>query len=315
MTNYRRATSGVLLSIVFLGAFSCLIIFSQPFLGDLLESGSEAALMEGVLGAMQNNALVGSINNGQDIVVESSFEILPINARAALSLRSDLYNVDEIIFEKDKELIFPIASLTKLMTAVVVLDKYNLSDIITVGEVADLQSPMMQDVKLGDSMPVESFLELMLVRSSNKAAYSLAEQIEEQNFVSAMNKKAKAIGLKKTFFVDPSGLSDQNVSSAEDLVKLSKYILRNYPRIAKISSQKKVNIPGLGEVENTDELLSEIPGIVFSKTGFTLAADGCLLLVTRDSGSANYLINIVLGAGDRFSEMKKLIRCSEVICE
>ena len=164
-------------------------------------------------------------------------------------------------------------------------------------------------------MPVESFLELMLVRSSNKAAYSLAEQIEEQNFVSAMNKKAKAIGLKKTFFVDPSGLSDQNVSSAEDLVKLSKYILRNYPRIAKISSQKKVNIPGLGEVENTDELLSEIPGIVFSKTGFTLAADGCLLLVTRDSGSANYLINIVLGAGDRFSEMKKLIRCSEVICE
>jgi len=315
MINYRRATSGVLLSIVFLGAFSCLIIFSQPFLGDLLESGSEAALMEGVLGAMQNNALVGSINNGQDIVVESSFEILPINARAALSLRSDLYNVDEIIFEKDKELIFPIASLTKLMTAVVVLDKYNLSDIITVGEVADLQSPMMQDVKLGDSMPVESFLELMLVRSSNKAAYSLAEQIEEQNFVSAMNKKAKAIGLKKTFFVDPSGLSDQNVSSAEDLVKLSKYILRNYPRIAKISSQKKVNIPGLGEVENTDELLSEIPGIVFSKTGFTLAADGCLLLVTRDSGSANYLINIVLGAGDRFSEMKKLIRCSEVICE
>jgi len=312
MTNYRRATSGVLLSIVFLGAFSCLIIFSQPFLGDLLGSVSEAALTEGVSGVMQNNTLA---SNTQEIVVESSVEVLPINARAVFSLRSNLSSADEVIFEKDKDLTFPIASLTKLMTAVVVLDKYNLSDIITVSDIADLQSPMLQDVKLGDTMPVESFLELMLVRSSNKAAYSLAEPMGEKKFVSRMNQTAKIIGLENTSFADPSGLSDKNISSAKDIAKLSKYILKNYPRIAEISSKKKVNIPGLGEVENTDELLGKIPGIIFSKTGFTLAADGCLLLVTRDYGSANYLINIVLGAGDRFSEMKKLIRCSEVVCE
>ena len=70
---------------------------------------------------------------------------------------------------------------------------------------------------------------------------------------------------------------------------------------------KDFNVPNLGMIKNSDELLGEIPEIVCSKTGFTTQAKGCLLLVMNNSKNNDYLINIILGADDRFSEMKKLI--------
>jgi D-alanyl-D-alanine carboxypeptidase len=204
------------------------------------------------------------------------------------------------------------------MTAVIVLDNYSLSDIITVDSVADSQDPMKQDVKLGDTMPVESFLEIMLVGSSNKSAYALSEgpggYMGEQEFVRLMNQKAESLELKKTFFVDPTGLSPENVSTVSDLTKLTEYILKNYNKIAQISSLKEIDVPGFGRIANTDQLLEEIPGTICSKTGFTTAAKGCLLLVTDNPQNNDYLINIILGADDRFLEMRKIIDWQNTIC-
>ena len=79
----------------------------------------------------------------------------------------------------------------------------------------------------------------MLIESSNKSAYALSEIMGEQKFVNLMNKKAKEIGLENTFFVDPTGLSSQDVSTASDLAKLAEYILKNYPKIARYNENKR----------------------------------------------------------------------------
>lgn len=291
-----RATWGFLLSLIFLFIFAYMISGVKWIFENSSQNQNSQTFSASISGAVENIQ-----------------QVLPpdISAESVISVESNLSNEDKILFEKNSETKLPIASLTKLMTAVIVLDNYSLSSNITVDKIADSQDPMKQDVKLGDTMPVESFLEIMLVESSNKSAYALSELIGEQKFVELMNQKAAEIGLQNTYFNDPTGLSDQNVSTASDLVKLAKYILKNYPKISDISGAKEFYIPNFGKVENTDQLLGEVPEIVCSKTGFTTQAKGCLLLVIRPKGhpakSNDYLINVILGADDRFSEMKKLI--------
>jgi D-alanyl-D-alanine carboxypeptidase len=127
-----------------------------------------------------------------------------------------------------------------------------------------------------------------------------------------MNLKAKKIGLKNTFFADPTGLSAQNVSTVNDLMTLAKYILKNYPEIAQITTIKNYELDNLGKITNTNQLLTDVPEIIFSKTGFTNYANGCLLIAINNLENNNYLINIILGADDRFLEMKKLINWKNI---
>jgi len=135
----------------------------------------------------------------------------------------------------------------------------------------------------------------------------LSEGMENQNFVRLMNEKARDIGMNGTAYTEPTGLSEKNVSTADDLVKLAKYILANHPEIAQISRIKEYDLNNYGLLKNTDELLGEVPGIVVSKTGFTLEAKGCLFLVINNYEENDYLISVILGADDKFSEMKKMI--------
>lgn len=310
--DIKRIIGGPLLSIVFLVVFAYMIADVNYFFSSYPQNPE--AFLGSVSAGVKNVAPQSEIEDISQITIQPGLTIKPslaVNAESALSVESNLKNVSRVLFEKDSNVRLPIASLTKLMTAVVVLDNYNLSDNITVGEAADAQDPMKQDVKLGDIFPAESLLDIMLVESSNKAAYALAEKIGEPAFVGIMNKKAKDWGLRDTFFTDPTGLSPENISTASDLIKLAEHILKNYPKIAAISKLKEMYVPGFGRVENTDQLLGEIPDIICSKTGFTKEAKGCLLLVVGPSGDPaqnnNYIINVILGADDRFSEMEKLI--------
>jgi D-alanyl-D-alanine carboxypeptidase len=310
--DIKRAISGFVLSFIFLVFFVCTAALCQSVFTGYLQKYNAASFVGGISEAVQIGTQTYAAIN-QTPSPEPTPIAIQIDAKAAISIESNLRGENKVIFEKENNRQFPIASLTKLMTAVVALDNYDLSATITVDEMADSQSSMQQDVKLGDILPAENFLEMMLVRSSNKSAYALAELMGEQRFVALMNQKAMFWGLNDTHFVDPTGLSDGDTSSVGDIARLAENILKDYSRIAYISSEKQIYIPGFGQVDNTDELLGEIPGIVFSKTGFTVVADGCLLLVTHNSDN-NYLINVILGAGDRFSEMKKLIQCSRMAC-
>ncbi len=193
------------------------------------------------------------------------------------------------------------------MTAMVVLDTYNLSATASVSAMADSQYPVLTDVKLSDTASVENFLNVMLVASSNKSAYVLAEILGEETFVAKMNQKAKDIGLSDTFFADATGLSEKNYSTAEDLAKLAEYVLKNYPKISQITRISQLDIPGIGTFQNTDELLNQTQDVLISKTGFTNDAKGCLLLVVNNPKNSDYLIYIILGASDRFLAMKNLM--------
>ena len=287
------------MSIVFLIFFAYMISEVQWVLEYPLKSQSDAVFLGDVSGALPNIQSVDEIE---------------LNAESAISVKSDLQGFNKVIFEKDSDTELPIASLTKLMTAVVVFENYNLSDIAVVSEIADSQDLKEQNIKLGDTTTIKNFLYMMLVGSSNKSARALSELVGEKKFVELMNQKAKDLGLKNTFFADPTGLSSENVSTASDLTKLAEYILNSHPQIADISKIKEIYIPGFGNFINTDQLLGEIPDIVCSKTGFTVAAKGCLLLIINNPKNNNYLINVILGADDRFSEMKKLINYSNIMC-
>ena len=329
--NSRRLITGLILSFAFLLFFTYTVFgVQQIFKNSTINQNSTVAigdLSEGAKNIIPTNPV--NLNEViSQIITAPKPEIIPeikpvlapkpdngISAKSALSVESDLQIINKNIFEKNINAQLPIASLTKLMTAVIVLDNYNLSYFQKIDSIADSQDSMKQDLKLGDSMKVDDLLKVMLVESSNKSAYALSEVIGEEKFVAMMNQKAKDLGLENTYFVDPTGLDAGDVSTASDLSKLAVHILKDYPKIAQITQTKEIFIPGLGVITNTDQLLNEIPDIVCSKTGFTTAANGCLLLVINNPKNNDYLINIILGADDRFSEMKKLISVTNKGCQ
>ncbi len=308
--NLKRAISGPLLSLVFLLFFVYMAFGVKWVFDNSLQSSDQGEFLGSVSEAVRVATPIEEVKN-----IFKPVSVLDVNSESAISIESNLQSADKILFEKNSNAQLPIASLTKLMTAIVVLDNYNLSDTWQVDKIADSQDSMKLDVKLGDTMTVESFLDIMIVESSNKSAYALSELVGEPKFVELMNQKAKDIGLQDTFFADPTGLSSEDVSTAGDLAKLSEYILKNYRKIADISKVKEFYVPDFGYVTNTDQLLGEIPDIICSKTGFTDAAKGCLLLVLSNPKNNDYLIDVVLGADDRFLEMKKIIDWQNASCQ
>lgn len=296
-----KILGGVVLSLVFLAVFGfamqgvwSLTQNSSLFLGSVLENVEKAADEE-----KQPEPPVPYRDWG---VAE-----LDLVAESGVVVEAQLFRDDKILYKKNSYTILPIASLTKLMTAVISLEKYDLSKEIIVSQDAVDQDGELGVLELGKTMSVNDLLYIMLIESSNHAAYALSEGMENADFVRFMNEKAREIDMAGTMYVEPTGLASENVSTADDLVKLAKYILASHPEIAQISRMKEYDLPNYGLLTNTDELLGEVPDIVVSKTGFTLEAKGCLFLVLNNSVENDYLIYVVMGADDRFAEMKKMI--------
>lgn len=252
------------------------------------------------------------------------FAGLDINAKAAISVKINKEGEERILFEKNSQETLPIASLTKLITALVVFDldeTYSFFDLISITEetVEQEGSSKYRDLTIGEKLSVENLLYIMLLESSNDAAFALTNPIGEKGFVELMNFYAKDIGLENTFFINPTGLEPdnpkepKNYSNAKDLSNLAKYILEKHPRIFEFTAkQNRTIINENGSVhhfiqENTNKLLAEIPEIIGGKTGWTPEAGECLLVVLNDPDTGDYYINIVLGAKDRFTEMRKII--------
>lgn len=246
---------------------------------------------------------------------------LKISAKSAISVFVDSQGKDLILFQKNESEKLPIASLTKLMTALVVLDIYQLSDRVKISKEAVEQEGEEIELKVGEILSVRELLHIMLIASSNDAAYALAtpnigtKKMEEESFVDLMNLEAYYnIGLKpeNTHFINPTGLDpkdplqDTNYSTVKDLVELVKYLIKYQSEILEILSQKE-NGTFYHTLENTNELLGEIEGIVGGKTGYTKRAGGCLVLILEGPRKNSYFINAILGSEDRFEEMKQLI--------
>jgi len=246
-----------------------------------------------------------------DRELKKRFDDLDINARAAISIEVSKNN-KKILLSQNLEDRLPIASLTKLMTALVIFDldeTYSFSQLIPITNKAVAQegSSKYRDLVVGEKLSVKKLIYTMLIESSNDAAFALTEPMGSEAFVGLMNLYADDIGLENTYFVNPTGLEPdnpeevKNYSTVEDFVKLTEHILKEYPDIFEITVDKNlVN-------RNTNKLLLEYSEIIGGKTGWTSAAGGCLLVILDDPDSNKYYINIVLGAKDRFAEMRKII--------
>lgn len=229
---------------------------------------------------------------------------------------SVLLNDDKkiILYEKNLEEKTAIASLTKLMTAVVVIDNYPLDSKILIDEEMLKVWGTSGSLKLGEHITIKDLLYIMLIESSNDAAECLASKLNRDNFIILMNEKAKKLKMKNTLFINPSGLDEENetynISSAKDLTILVSEIIKNYPIIEEILSKVEhyiVSESGIThKIINTNILLKEIPYETWGKTGYTLKAKECLVLMTK-TPLGDIIINIIINSNDRFTEMKNLI--------
>ena len=218
------------------------------------------------------------------------------------------------LWSRSSETKRPIASTTKLLTALVVLDHAGLDDVVTVSHkaVAAVDEGGV-GLRTGQRLTVRQLMAMMLVASANDAAEVLAVHVagSESKFVDMMDAKATSLGLVNTRAVDPHGLGERGRFSAADLAVISRELM-SYPEIRKIVSKKSVVVPGpkgtRSVYSSTDKLLGKYKGIEGVKTGFTDPAGYCFVGAAKRGDTE--LLGVVLGArsGDgRFSDMRKLL--------
>lgn len=216
---------------------------------------------------------------------------------------------EDILYEKNINLILPIASITKLMTALIVLEKIdNLEENIIISENAINAYGHQGELRINEKISIRNLLYALLMESSNDAAVALSEAVEKKlniNFIDLMNIRAQELNLENTSFSDSSGYDAKNVSTIKDIVKLIKYSF-SQPIIWQILKTPEIDLASHHWV-NTDKLLNRLPNIIGGKTGYTAEAQGCLVLVIKQDSNDEYLITAVLGAQERFLQTEKLI--------
>lgn len=215
-----------------------------------------------------------------------------------------------VIFEKNAGLPLPPASTTKMMTALVSLENYQLDDVFVVPSLKGYIGQRM-DLEEGEELTVESLLYGLLVQSANDAALTLAVNHPQgrAKFIEAMNQKAEDLGLNNTRFANISGLDRaDHYSTVRDLAHLAAYAMGN-PVFAKMVSLSRVTISDVDNqhqhvLENTNELIGKVSGLKGVKTGWTEAAGECLVSYIERNG--RQIITVLLGSQNRFGETEKL---------
>jgi D-alanyl-D-alanine carboxypeptidase (penicillin-binding protein 5/6) len=235
-----------------------------------------------------------------------------VSAKAALvfetSRRLTLFQKDGLSETR------PIASLTKLMTALVAIENAKSDDIFFVSKNAVETPGEMGNLHVGEQITVKNLLYALLVESSNDAAISLAENISiktNSDFVELMNQRVKSLDLTNTFYADPSGLNPNNRSSAWDLVKIMEEVLK-YPLLIEIMQTPSINFSSADgkfnhHLTSTNKLLGKIPEIVGAKTGYTEEAGNCMILAVKAPNKEGLIISVVMDAQDRMTETETLI--------
>ncbi|MFC5461556.1 serine hydrolase [Massilia niabensis] len=216
--------------------------------------------------------------------------------RDALSLRSSValvldQNTSEVLFEKNANVALPIASITKLMTGLIVVEaNQNLNDVLTItNDDVDRHKYSSSRLPVGARMTRNNMLHIALMSSENRAASALGRNYPGgiNGFVAAMNAKARELGMNETRYVDASGLSSQNVSSARDLAKLVAYAHQK-PLLRQYSTDPNWVVEASGRpmrYNNTNYLVA-LPdwNIGLQKTGFINEAGRCLVMQAMIQG-------------------------------
>jgi len=219
---------------------------------------------------------------------------VPLGSQSVLVVEDD---TGKVLLEKNSTVQVPIASLTKLMTAMVVLDsKPDMAAPISIDRSdVDMLKHSTSRVPVGAEIPRGDVLQLALMSSDNRAAASLARTYPggAAAFKAAVNAKIRALGLTQTVIEEPTGLSPNNRSTATDLIKMAK-AASAYPEIARITTDTKdiIKIKGRQvEYHNTNRLVGAKGWDVgLSKTGYTEEAGRCLIMRFKSGGKNNTLV-------------------------
>jgi len=256
----------------------------------------------------QNNSQVAGIQIYNIPPISKNFSVPALSARAVIV--KDL-TTDTILYEKDSSIPFPIASTTKIMTALVASEYFKQNSVLTVKQGATISGSRV-GLFSGEDLSFRSLLYGMLLPSGNDAAYTIAENYPGGvlGFVSAMNKKASALNLFDTHFDNPAGFDSlKHYSSARDMATITEEALKD-STLARIFSTKETNIVSIDkkhihELANLNKLLAQVKGVLGVKTGYTEEAKENL--VTYISRDGHKILTVVLGSDDRFGESTKLI--------
>lgn len=197
----------------------------------------------------------------------------------------------EVLLERNARLHVPIASITKLMTVLVTLERADLDDVVTVTGPAAARGESTIYLRRGERLTVRELVQAALIQSANDAAAALADHVghgSRSAFVGLMNDKARELGLRDTHFVNADGLDARgHYSSARDVTRLAQAAMRD-PVIRKIVRMRQATISGGRRLETWNDLLSTFPGLLGVKTGHTRGAGWSEVAAARGPGFVVY---------------------------
>lgn len=213
------------------------------------------------------------------------------------------FTTGEVILEKNSKEQVAIASLTKIMTAIIALDLAGTDTVLSVSPRAANIIPTKIGVITGEEMTVKELLEAVLLTSANDAAQVIKEGIDDhynsEVFIKAMNKKAELLGLKNTHFDNPQGFDGKNYSSAEDLALLTHYAMKNYPVFSEIVKKEHTFLPAdtnhkQFDLPNWNGLIGVYPRISGVKIGNTTHAGKTTVVLSERRDKP--MLAVLLGA-------------------
>lgn len=218
----------------------------------------------------------------------------------------------QMLYEKAADARMPMASVTKMMTAICAIELADPETVVTVSDTAALAEGSSMYLKPGEQLPMEELLKGLMLVSGNDAAAAVAEGTSGSvsAFVEQMNQKAALLGLQNTHFRNPSGLPEEgHYSSARDLAVLAAYSLEN-PRFAELVSMQSATVAatnayGVRYLTNHNKLLRNYEGAIGVKTGFTKAAGRCLVSAAERDGVR--LVAVTLSDPDDWNDHARML--------
>ena len=248
----------------------------------------------------------------------SLLKSLPSQLHSEIAYVKDLQS-SATLYQKNSDQVRPIASITKLMTALVVLEaNQDLNQILEISSAdVDRLKNTTSRLTVGSKLSRAEMLQLALMSSENRAANALGRYYPGglQAFVRAMNDKARSLGMRQSYFVEPTGLSSANVASPQDLVLLMQAVAKQ-PLIQRYSTSDQLTVePRSGRkllFGNTNRLVQNNNwDIQVSKTGFINEAGRCLVLLTKFEG--RQIAIVLLNAQGRSSRIGDAIRLRNLV--
>ena len=245
-------------------------------------------------------------------ILETVADIEELEIESKIALIYDRAS-GNILYEKNGNKQTPMASTTKIMTAIVVLENANLTDVVTIDSKAAGTGGSRLGLKKNDKITVNDLLYGLMLRSGNDAAVALANYVggSIDGFADMMNNKARELGLVNSHFIVPHGLdNDGHYTTAYELAKMADYALK-IDKFKKIVSTKSttINISGYPKaINNTNQLLGSIEDVYVVKTGFTNGAGRCLVSACKRDDLD--IITVIIGAdttNQRTADTIKLI--------